>query len=130
MERIEPWDLRTEPRYRTHFKAIIENQTSRGEGLVTNLSMSGLQLSCSHSVMSALTPNIHRPAPRVPVQAHVHFQVPTSQKSRADIDLTCNVIYSRRLAQNQYVVGAHFGHFEHDSEQLLHDYLQHFGERL
>lgn len=122
-------DQRRRIRYRTHFKALLEGNDSEQHAIIRNLSLTGLQIECSHEVMAALTPNIQRPDPRIPVRVHVHFQVPTSRQSRANIDLECLIIYARRQAQDRYLIGAEFSSFEHHCEDDLQDYMSHFGER-
>ncbi|MGH1374216.1 MAG: PilZ domain-containing protein [Cellvibrionaceae bacterium] len=118
-------------RYRTNFKALLRDGVgdNQGQAKVRNLSSSGLQIECSHEVMAMLTPNTQRPDPLIPVSIHVYFQVPTSRQSRADIDLECLVIYARRQAQDRYLIGAEFSRFEHQCEEDLEDYMNHFGER-
>jgi PilZ domain len=123
-------DQRREPRFRTSFVCTVDTPTSAASGVITNLSMSGLQLECDHTLMKALMPNIKRPTPHKPIELTIHFGVPTSRKDKEIIDLHCKIIYSRRLAQDKYVLGCAFGAFEHQSDEMLQDYLEHFGERI
>ncbi|WP_390616975.1 PilZ domain-containing protein [Maricurvus nonylphenolicus] len=123
-------DLRREPRFKTNFSCSVDTPDQHSEAVITNLSMSGLQLECDHGLMQALMPNIKRPSPHQPISLAVHFEVPTSYKDKDAIDLHCKIIYSRRLAQDKFVIGCMFSEFEHQCETVLEDYLQHFGERI
>lgn len=122
-------DQRRRIRYRTNFNALLKGKSGEGNAVVRNLSLTGLQIECSHQVMAGLTPNTQRSDSRAPITIHVHFQVPTSRQSRADIDLECLIIYARRQAQDRYIIGAEFSSFEHRCEDDLQDYMGHFGER-
>lgn len=130
MDPLDFLDQRREPRFRTDFVCTVDTTTCEADGVITNLSMSGLQLECDHSLMAALMPNIKRPTPHEPVELTIHFDVPTSRKDKETIDLQCKIIYSRRLAQDKYVLGCAFGEFENQCDEVLHDYLEHFGERI
>lgn len=122
-------DQRQQVRFRTNFKALLVGSGRQAQALVRNLSLTGLQIECTHEVMAALTPNIECPTPRMPTTIHVHFQVPTSRQSRVEIDVECLMIYARRQAQDRYLVGMQFSRFEHQCENDLQDYMSHFGER-
>lgn len=131
MEDLIVMEKRAQTRYRTRFNAILRSDDGQeGPALVTNLSLSGLQLECDHQLITTLIPNINRPDPRSPIRIHVHFEVPTSRHNRVDIDLMCLIIYTRRKAQDRYLLGAQFNLFEHHCEDDLEDYLQTFGEKI
>lgn len=129
MEDLLVMEKRSQTRYRTHFKARLKGDHGEGPALITNLSLSGLQLECDQQLIATLIPNINRPDPRSPIHIQVHFQVPTSRQSRADVDLMCLIIYTRRKAQDRYLLGVQFSRFEHHCDQDLQDYLQTFGEK-
>ncbi len=132
-DNVDPQDFldqRREPRFRTSFPCTVDAATSVANGVITNLSMSGLQLECDHSLMKALMPNIKRPTPHEPIELTIHFDVPTSHKDKEPIDLQCKIIYSRRLAQDTYLLGCAFCVFEHQSDEMLQNYLENFGERI
>ncbi len=135
MEEIITMEQRGQIRYKTQFSATLNNSNEKTESTqtnatVTNLSLSGLQLECDHEVMSALIPRLPHKDSGNPIYVHALFQVPTSQKSRADIHVECLIVYTRRLAQNRYVIGTQFKEFENHCETELEDYLRHFGERV
>jgi len=130
MEAIFTKDQRGQVRFRTHFKVHLVGEKYEFEATVTNLSLSGLQLECSRQVVSTLAPNKQRRDQQTPINIHAHFQVPTSRESRADIDFRCLIIYTRRQAQDRYIIGAQFSQFEHRSEEALLDYFTHFGEPM
>lgn len=129
MEELMTSDQRAQIRYRTNFKAQLASPNGEGEALLSNLSLSGLQLECSHRVIAALMPQPKQSSSTAPINIDVRFQVPTSRQSRADIDLKCLLIYTRRQAQDSYIIGAQFSTFEHHCEEDLQDYINHFGER-
>ncbi|MAZ89031.1 MAG: hypothetical protein CL693_15495 [Cellvibrionaceae bacterium] len=135
MEEIIAMEQRGQIRYKAQFSAALsgshtDTENTQANATVTNLSLSGLQLECDHEVMSNLIPRVSQQDAGNPICIQVHFQVPTSQQSRADIDLECLIVYTRRVAQNRYLIGAQFKKFEHHCDADLEDYLRHFGERV
>lgn len=130
MGKIFTEDPRGQVRFRTYFQAHLIGEQCEIEATVTNLSLSGLQLECGQQAISRLMPNKTKGNRQTPINIHVHFQVPTSSQSRADINLKCLIIYTRRQAQDRYLIGAQFSLFEHHCEVTLQDYIAHFGERL
>lgn len=134
MEEIIVMEQRGKIRYKTQFVATLNSinshaQITEASATITNLSQSGLQLECEYDVISSLIPRVSPQDAGNPTGVHIHFQVPTSRTSRADINLECVIIYIRRLAQNRYLIGAQFKMFEHQCDADLEDYLHHFGER-
>ena len=124
-------EQRREPRFRTNFAAGVTSfRGDRSPARVTNLSLSGLQLTGDHRLMHTLMPNIRRENPHLPISFSVHFRVPTTTTSVAAIDLGCKLVYCRRRRTNLFVLGCNFTVFEDHCEEDLREYIEHFGQRL
>ncbi len=96
---------RCELRHRTSFQARLKNTSLEETALVTNVSLSGLQLECSGDVFNRLRPSILHPDPRSPLHVNVIFQILDGARN-LDLDLPCQLLYARRLSKDRYLLGA------------------------
>lgn len=119
-------DLRQLPRFTAQLPVQLSTKELTAEGLITNISESGLQIECPHALLTNLMPNIIRPDPNIPVYFDLHFQVETTEQQFCDINLICSVVYLRRKSQSIYILGCSFKEFQGDSSQQLADYIQNF----
>lgn len=122
-------DSRIEPRYKTNLVArVVAEDGAIVSARLTNISCHGLQLRGDHRLLQTLMPNRgpHRPIDAITFD--VSFEVPTSEVVAAPIGIRCQLIYTRRLAQNAFMVGCQFLAFENDCDQPLLDFISHFAE--
>ena len=124
-------EQRHKPRFRTDFAAEITSGSGETVAArVTNLSLSGLQLSGDHRLTRTLMPNIRRDDQHIPIAISVCFTVPTTAAAEVPIDLRCKIVYCRRQGANTFNLGCNFDAFMGNGEAHLRDYIEHFGERL
>jgi len=121
---------RREPRYKTNLVArVVAEDGAVVTARLTNISSRGLQLRGDHRLLQTLMPNR---VPRRSIDAiafNVSFDVPTTQVAAAPIGIRCQLVYSRRVAQNAFVVGCQFLAFENNCDLALLDFISHFAEQ-
>ncbi len=123
-------DKRNKPRYKTHFPATVKTSTGEVlEAIVTNISLSGLQLTGCEDMPYKLFADRHQQKGGIAI-FNIYFSVPTSTRESVTIDIDCQSVYVRRLAKDQSIAGCQFIHFNNETEKELEDYITHFGERL
>ena len=121
-------EQRVEPRFKTHFPAeILSEDGGIASATITNLSLSGLQLTGNHQLLQKLAPNIYRQNHHIPLNFSVHFKVPTSTQLSEAIDISCTLTYTRRIEFDLYLLGCNFSVFNHHCDNTLKDYIEHFG---
>lgn len=124
-------DKRLQPRYSTNFPARVK--TSTGEiidAVVTNISLSGLQLSGDDSMPFKLFADRHQQQKSGPAFFNIQFDVSTSTRTSATVDIDCQTVYIRRLSKDSTIAGCQFHSFNNQTEEYLADYITHFGQPL
>lgn len=96
-------DKRRETRINTQIEADLQTTDKSGTGVITNISLSGIQIECGRKMLFDLMPNIQRPNPREPLQLFVSFNLPDNNAEK--IQLQCQMMYARRLAKERFLVG-------------------------
>jgi hypothetical protein len=117
---------RVNRRFKTDFAAKIESDFFCIRATITNMSRSGLQFECEQMSLQLIMPNVSRPCSHLPIELHIHFQVPTPNRIHTNIDITCSLIYVRRLSQHSALAGCRFSHFDDASEINLLEYINNF----
>ncbi|NIB39660.1 PilZ domain-containing protein [Pseudomaricurvus alkylphenolicus] len=130
MNNHTPFDQRAVTRFRTHLPCEVRSESVVAEALLLNLSRCGLQLQSGGELVNALMPNIQRPDPHQPLRLQVGFQVETSSRENVPIGMQCQIIYTRRLAQDRFLIGCQFNDFEQGCAEDLQDYLLNFAEPM
>lgn len=109
---------RREIRISTQIEAQLKTDDKNGTGLITNLSLSGLQMECDRKMLFDLMPNIQRPDPRQPLRVTVSFRLPAGDQ--AMIELVCQMMYARRVARERFLIGGQI-HTISDQDQARLD---------
>jgi len=83
---------------------------NRRSATIINLSAGGLKFSCSREVFNLLLPVEQRiPGQVIGVDVGIHFQLQAAGKKKPlSMRTTARIIYTQRLAQDSYTVGAQF----------------------
>lgn len=112
-------ERRTEPRFATEFPCLI--QTASGEkidGVTTNISLSGLEISGPHRLITTICPNFKRPDYHEPIEIKVDICIPKPAVEPI-ISVRCHLIYARRRKPNFFSMGCKFSEISAHSEKLL-----------
>lgn len=123
-------EYRAERRYITELKAKLEHSLFKEDLLITNLSISGVQMKCSQALVSTLAAELGRSTPQAPLQVTIHMDIPTPTQKTCNLKLQCNLVYSRRLSRDRYLIGAQFNRLEDSDKQALVNYMEKFGKIL
>ena len=92
-------------------------------GVVMNLSPSGIQLECHHQLVDQLS-KAKSDAGLYP-EFELEFTLPGNGKKIKAIKSTCNVSYCRRQNQDSYHLGLNFITLNEHDEQKVSDYISH-----
>ena len=123
-------DYRQEPRYATHFPSwVTTSESVRIAAITTNLSLSGLEISGDHTLMTTLYPNFKRPNFHDPVEICVEFEVPTGTENHAPVWIYCHLVYCRRKRVDYYSIGCTFSKIDSITEKNLTNYLQNLTQK-
>ena len=118
-------EQRIEPRYHANVKASLHSEQGlKSHCLLTNLSLSGLQLQLSAVAVQQLMPVDYTHSLHQPVHFKIEFQVPTSQCLDSPVSIDCSMIYCRRHNASEFLLGAKFSHFHNSGDLVLKDYIE------
>ncbi|MEM9101787.1 MAG: PilZ domain-containing protein [Pseudomonadota bacterium] len=124
-------EKRTEPRFQCRFPTkIISDQGDHIEGLIVNISLSGMQIVSNGPAMAALFPNFKRDNQSKPINLLVEFVIPTSSNEEVTIKVHANAVWVRRVQRDMFAVGCEFTEMLDDAGELLTDYIYYFGKPL
>lgn len=82
------------------------------ECLMTNLSRSGMMLSCDSQTVKHLVPSGRPPAPGDWIDVSAQFEVPVINKQSVMISAKCHLAHLRRVSRNEFQLGIRFVDFE------------------
>jgi hypothetical protein len=105
----------------------VEIVTATGDALsatATNISLSGLELTCDRWTAHCITPKGHRTTPDQNIQAHLRLGLPSTSSSPVIVDVQSKVIVCRRFAADEYRIGVQYSRFEGDGFTNLKSYIQ------
>ncbi len=115
-------------RFKTDFAAQVTVQAGdQFNALVSNISLSGLQLCCDHLLVKALMSKLETHNTTNPIRFSLFFNVATTLRTHVPVEIICQQIYMRRLGDNSFLLGCQFESFKHGSEAALHEHLHNFG---
>jgi len=118
-------EQRLEPRYHADLNASLHSEQGlKSRCLLTNISLSGLQLQLSAAAVQQLMPVDCTHPLHQPVHFKIEFQVPTSQCLDSPVSIDCGMIYCRRHNTSEFILGAKFIHFYHSGDLVLKDYIE------
>ncbi|MGB5338837.1 MAG: PilZ domain-containing protein [Gammaproteobacteria bacterium] len=121
-------DRREHPRIRISLplEIIVANgKVLRGDML--DISRAGLQFCCDGRSARSIFPGGHLLSAGKSGTVQVRCSLALSDQSSGHVDASCQVIFSRRAAQDKYCIGAQFEQFAGDSygtiERFINEHL-------
>ncbi|WP_339800385.1 PilZ domain-containing protein [uncultured Marinobacter sp.] len=82
------------------------------ECLMTNLSRSGMMVSCDAETIDRLVPSRRPPAPGDWIDVSARFEVPVISKQSVLVSATCHLAHLRRVSRNEFQLGIRFVDFQ------------------
>ncbi len=93
---------------------------------VSNLSRSGIMISCSQEMVRQLVPGLKTPAPGNWIGVTTRFSVPVIASQPVTVLADGNIVHMRRIARDEFQVGIQFCEFEGNG----FDYVDRYVARL
>jgi hypothetical protein len=114
-------DLRRHPRVDTRLQARMISENGKVEGLITNLSRSGLRYEAG-SKLSDLLKGSGKESGHPPEVVEICFDVPTQNAAYIPVVVQARIVYVTDNEEGNYMCGIEFRVFA-EGEQALIDYL-------
>jgi hypothetical protein len=115
-------DLRRHPRVDTRFQALMVSEYGKVEGLVTNLSRSGLRFEAGSELPDLLMKINGQQAGHTPGVIEIRFDVPAQNTADRSVVVQARPVYVIDDDLGNYMCGIEFSVFA-EGEQALEDYL-------
>ncbi|MBN7771178.1 PilZ domain-containing protein [Marinobacter daepoensis] len=93
---------------------------------VSNLSRSGIMISCSQEMVRQLVPGLKTPAPGNWIGVTTRFSVPVIASQPVTVLADGNIVHMRRIARDEFQIGIQFCEFEGNG----FDYVDRYVARL
>ncbi|WP_417543972.1 PilZ domain-containing protein [Marinobacter sp.] len=90
----------------------------------SNLSRTGVMVSCNQETASQLIPNLKTPAPGDWISVKARFSVPVVTTQSVSILATGNIVHLRRTAKDEFQLGIHFADFEGNGLDYVDRYVR------
>ncbi|MGB5338086.1 MAG: PilZ domain-containing protein [Gammaproteobacteria bacterium] len=117
-------DLRRHPRFDTRLHAEISvGNGNRANGIITNISRTGLRLEGGRHMVDAIVPGHNMRSEHSPVSLELQFSLPGGKEQAAEITVRCKTVYVLSEVQNSYQIGIVFTDFD-AGEKALARYLE------
>lgn len=115
-------DLRRSPRVDTRFPASLVSERGTVQGLVTNLSRTGLRFEGDRTLSELLLAGIGRQDDQGPVLVEISFGIPDAGAGTSPVIVQARTVYLIHNDADIYQCGVEFREFA-AGETLLEDYL-------
>lgn len=90
---------------------------------VSNLSRSGVMISCDQHTVQALVPDMRAPSPGSWIGVNTCFTVPVVPTQPVTVLASGNIVHMRRIARNEFQVGIQFTEFEDNGFEYVDRYV-------
>lgn len=90
---------------------------------ISNLSRSGVMISCSQGTAKQLLPGLRTPAPGTSVEVKTRFAVPVLPTQTVLVIAEGKVMHMRRIARDEFQVGIQFCEFEGNGFDYVDRYV-------
>ncbi|MGM0766955.1 MAG: PilZ domain-containing protein [Pseudomonadota bacterium] len=90
---------------------------------VTNLSRSGIMISCTQETVKQLVPGQKAPVPGSWIPVKARFSVPVVAIQPVSVIADGNIVHMRRIARDEYQVGIQFTEFEGNGYDYVDGYV-------
>ncbi|MDY6841863.1 MAG: PilZ domain-containing protein [Pseudomonadota bacterium] len=90
---------------------------------VSNLSRTGVMISCSQDIVKQLIPKQKAPAPGNWISVKTRFSVPVVATQPVSIIADGNIVHMRRIARDEFQLGIQFAEFEDNGFDYVDRYV-------
>lgn len=90
---------------------------------VSNLSRSGVMISCDQNIVQQLIPGLRAPAPGHWIEVKTRFTVPVLPTQPVTVLADGNIVHMRRISRNEFQVGIQFSEFEGNGFDYVDQYV-------
>ena len=112
-------------RYQTALPAFVTTATDlECAAMVTNISLSGLQLTGDFQFIKTCLPNIHRADRPLPVNIQLYFEVPSEKQIMSPVIVNCGMIYAQRKNMHEFIAGCQFNEFKMQTDKNLSRFIE------
>lgn len=91
--------------------------------LVSNLSRTGVMVSCNQEAVKVLIPDLKTPAPGNWISVKTSFSVPVIANQPVSIVADGNIVHMRRIARDEFQLGIQFAEFEGNGFDYIDRYV-------
>lgn len=117
-------NLRNQQRVDVSADAVIEKTDgSYLDCKITNLSRSGIMISCTQATIKELVPGQKAPIPGNWIPVKAKFSVPVVATQPVSVIAEGNIVHMRRVARDEYQVGIQFAEFEGNGYDYVDGYV-------
>lgn len=120
-------NLRNQQRVDVSASVTIEKTDGSSlDCIISNLSRTGIMISCNQELVRELVPGQKAPVPGSWVPVKAKFSVPVVATQPVSIVAEGNIVHMRRIARDEYQVGIQFAEFEGNG----YDYVDRYVSKL
>ncbi|HTN34536.1 MAG TPA: PilZ domain-containing protein [Marinobacter sp.] len=117
-------NLRNQQRAEVSSDITIEKSDGRRiTCTISNISRTGVMISCNRELVKALIPNQRAPAPGNWIEVKAYFLVPVVATQPVAIVADGNIVHMRRIARDEFQVGIKFSGFEDNGFDYIDRYV-------
>ncbi|MDO6443779.1 MULTISPECIES: PilZ domain-containing protein [unclassified Marinobacter] len=91
---------------------------------ISNLSRTGVMVSCNQEAVDQLVPHLKAPAPGNWIAVKARFSVPVLPTQPVSILANGNIIHLRRMARDEFQLGIQFSDFEGNGFDYIDSYVR------
>ncbi|MBL1272580.1 MAG: PilZ domain-containing protein [Oceanospirillales bacterium] len=91
---------------------------------ISNLSRTGVMISCNQETAGQLIPHLKAPAPGNLMSVKARFSVPVIAIQPVSILANGNIVYLRRIARDEFQLGIQFADFEGNGLDYVDRYVR------
>ncbi|MGB1951915.1 MAG: PilZ domain-containing protein [Marinobacter sp.] len=102
---------------------IVKNDGSCLDCRISNISRTGLMISCSQELVKELVPGQKAPVPGSWIPVKARFSVPVVATQPVSVIADGNIVHMRRIARDEYQVGIQFAEFEGNGYDYVDRYV-------
>ncbi len=121
---ISKQNLRNQQRVETQLEVMVSLPS--GEAVqcrATNLSRTGMMISCNNETLKQLVPEQKSPAPGQWIDIMAKFSVPVVAAQNVTISADCHLIHLRRVSRDEFHVGLQFCGFEGNGQGYVDQFV-------
>jgi molybdopterin-binding protein len=90
---------------------------------VSNISRTGLMISCGQEEVRALIPNQQTPAPGTWIEVKASFSVPVKASQPVSVVAHGHIVHMRRISRNEFQIGVQFAEFDGNGFEHVNNYV-------